>query len=389
MVHVLAWVLLLAAAGLPAAAGYKLVVLGDIHGDMDHLRAILEYNGVLDVSGAWLDPSTHVVSVGDTVGRGHQDQDVLEFVKEMSEQHNWHQQLGNHEIMQLREDWRYVVDGEGIGFGSLEAREQALARGSPLGDWLRTLPPVRVIADNVFIHAGMYDRFNIGRTVEEMHAEIREFLEVSQPRHVYNDLIWGRDMVRDAEAGVPGTCDKVAEAIAGFPGARRLFVGHTTTQSLAGSNEPLVYCDGTLYAVDVGISRWMSNNPVNMQLEIDEAGQTVRLDTIRTPIEGGGQLLVPVETTGNTPNPHDNELSRVAGGSVGDGGAFFTAEATDANVVALLLLIGGAVMVALIVSSKHQSLNPKRTLTSSTWRTRLQEHKYAKIARAEAAESAV
>ena len=49
---------------------------------------------------------------------------------------------------------RYVVDGEGVGFGSLEARVAALARGSALGDWLRTLPPLRVLADNVFIHAG-------------------------------------------------------------------------------------------------------------------------------------------------------------------------------------------------------------------------------------------
>ena len=303
----------------------------------------------------------------------------------MSEQHNWHQQLGNHEIMQLREDWRYVVDGEGIGFGSLEAREQALARGSLLGDWLRTLPPIRVVADNIFIHAGMYDRFNYGRTVEEMHAEIREFLDVSQPRHVYDDLIWGRDMVRDAQAGVPGTCGEVAEAIAGISGARRLFVGHTTTQSLAGSSEPLVYCDGTLYAVDVGISRWMSNNPVNMQLEVDEAGQTVRLDVIRTPIEKAGQLLVPVETAGNTPKAYDNdEPSRAATGSSGDGGSLPAAGATYGNPVAVLLLVSGAVLAALVVSSKRRSLNPKQTLTSTTWRMRVQERKYAKIASAEA-----
>ena len=53
--------ILLLAAGMPKdAQGYKLVVLGDIHGDMDYLRAMLEYNGVLDSSGAWLDPSTCV-----------------------------------------------------------------------------------------------------------------------------------------------------------------------------------------------------------------------------------------------------------------------------------------------------------------------------------------
>ena len=66
---------------------YKMVVLGDLHGDLTYLRAILQNNGVLDANDNWLNPTTKVVSVGDTIGRGHQDKDMLEFIKSMSEKH--------------------------------------------------------------------------------------------------------------------------------------------------------------------------------------------------------------------------------------------------------------------------------------------------------------
>eukprot|EP00040_Diaphanoeca_grandis_P019677 m.104037 g.104037 ORF g.104037 m.104037 type:complete len:335 (+) comp27546_c1_seq3:154-1158(+) len=277
----------------------KLVVLGDLHGDLDYLQAILRFNGVLNGRDEWIDETTTVVSVGDTIGRGHQDKQMLEFIKSMSEKHNWLQQLGNHEIMQLRGDFRYAVDGDGIGFGSLEAREEALEKGSVLGDWLRSLPAIRQVGDNVFIHAGMSDPYNIGRSMAAINDEIAEFLKVSEPRHVYDDLIWSRTLVQDAYERVPGTCEVVASVLEGFPGAARLFIGHTPVQSssLTGTTkqtDPLIFCDDTLYDIDVGISRWMYANPVNLQLVVDDAGRTVRFETLRTPIDGAGAPLVNV-----------------------------------------------------------------------------------------------
>jgi hypothetical protein len=70
-----------------------MVVLGDLHGDLTYLRAILQNNGVLDANDNWLNPTTKVVSVGDTIGRGHQDKDMLEFIKSMSEKHEVNTQI--------------------------------------------------------------------------------------------------------------------------------------------------------------------------------------------------------------------------------------------------------------------------------------------------------
>jgi hypothetical protein len=160
------------------------------------------------------------------------------------------------------------------------------------------LPAIRQIGDNVFVHAGMSDPFNFGRSLEEINAEVKVFLEESQPRHVYDDLIWSRDLVQEAAAGVPGACDIVKSVLRGIPGANRLFIGHTPVQSLTQKarrrqTTPLVLCDNTLYNVDVGISRWMYANPVNMQLEVgDKSGVTTGFKVIHTPIKGAGEPFV-------------------------------------------------------------------------------------------------
>jgi hypothetical protein len=130
----------------------------------------------------------------------------------------------------------------------------------------------------------MYDRFNVGRSLEELNAEIATFLQEDQPRHVYNDLIWDRELVGDAHSNVHGTCGLVNDILEGLD-ASRLVIGHTPVQSLNSSaTEPLVFCDGAFLDVDVGISRWMYNNPVNIQLEI-EGGKTTRVTTLRTTLD--------------------------------------------------------------------------------------------------------
>jgi hypothetical protein len=54
----------LLAALAPTLEAYKVVVLGDIHGDYDTLVTLLQNNGVIDAQKEWIDPTTKVVSVG-------------------------------------------------------------------------------------------------------------------------------------------------------------------------------------------------------------------------------------------------------------------------------------------------------------------------------------
>ena len=88
---------------LACAEAYLVVVLGDIHGDFDNMIAMLRNNGILDSRNRWRNTWDKVISVGDLIGRGHQDRRVLEFVYEQQQARpgQWIQLLGNHEIMQV------------------------------------------------------------------------------------------------------------------------------------------------------------------------------------------------------------------------------------------------------------------------------------------------
>jgi hypothetical protein len=189
--------------------------------------------------------------------------------------------------MQARDDFRYAVDGSGRGFGSLSNRQRALRKGTQLGDWLRSLPVIHQEADNIFMHAGMSDAKNVGRSMRSINSEIGRFLQDNRERQVYNDLVWDRELVTSAysEGSRGSTCQTRVPNILRTFDATRMFVGHTTvySSSLAGRNQrdPLKLCDGKFYNTDVGISRWMRSEPRNLVLDIS-GGRTSSIRTVRT-----------------------------------------------------------------------------------------------------------
>ncbi len=63
--------------------------------------------------------------------------------------------LGNHEVMNLQEDLRYVTRGDVMSFGSLESRRMELSMAGRYGRLLRQeMNSTMVIDDTLFVHAG-------------------------------------------------------------------------------------------------------------------------------------------------------------------------------------------------------------------------------------------
>lgn len=65
-----------------------------------------------------------------------------------------HVLLGNHETMNMVNDWRYVTPGDIASYGGPEARKEAWSKHGSLGKWLRHKDTVLVKGDSVFVHAG-------------------------------------------------------------------------------------------------------------------------------------------------------------------------------------------------------------------------------------------
>jgi len=112
-----AW-LLLAALPAGAAAQTRVVAIGDVHGALPEFESILKQTGIVDARrGAkegWAGGDTVLVQVGDVVDRGPGTRASLDLLMEMEKTSLKQKKgkvvalLGNHEVMAMTGDLRYV-----------------------------------------------------------------------------------------------------------------------------------------------------------------------------------------------------------------------------------------------------------------------------------------
>jgi hypothetical protein len=150
LVFALAW------SALPGAAeeaGWRhrdverVVAFGDVHGDHAALRTLLHAAGIVDDDDRWQGGRTHLVSLGDLLDRGPDSRRVMDLLMRLQGEAaeaggHVHVLVGNHELMNLTGDLRYVAAEEYAAFAGPEddrLRAEALERAQALG-----LPPEAV-----------------------------------------------------------------------------------------------------------------------------------------------------------------------------------------------------------------------------------------------------
>jgi hypothetical protein len=178
-------------------AAPRLVAFGDVHGAYAALADLLETARVVDDALHWSGGDTHIVAMGDLIDRGPDSRAVLDLVMRLQDEARaaggqFHVVLGNHEVMNLLADYRYVSDEDFAGFSDLEPpgrREQALEAFSAAqtgssadairtefleryppgyfgrraafgpagiyGSWLLSLPVLVAVGDTAFVHGGL------------------------------------------------------------------------------------------------------------------------------------------------------------------------------------------------------------------------------------------
>jgi hypothetical protein len=230
----------------------SLFVLGDTHGAFDVLIAGLQVAGVIDSSLAWSAGRSHVVFAGDMTDRGPDVIRLLWFIYGLEQQAaaaggRVHVLLGNHEIMVLLADLRYVHPKElaiaelhGVRYDELFNRHTSL-----LGRWLASRPGVVRIGDVVVAHGGVtpeYARLSIPELNDTLAHYLHTALLVDDTITVVTDtvaeqarfdffwgersLFWHRDYVRadSLDADIKETLQRWS--------ARTMVVGHTAVQRI-------------------------------------------------------------------------------------------------------------------------------------------------------------
>lgn len=139
----------------------KQFILSDIEGNFRAFRKLLQANKVIDADFNWTFGNGHLVLTGDFVDRGDQVTEVLWLIYSLEEKAKAaggyvHYVLGNHEIMNLNGDLRYLNPKYVQSAGLLNENFVALyGENSELGRWLRTKNVVEKVGDILFCHAGI------------------------------------------------------------------------------------------------------------------------------------------------------------------------------------------------------------------------------------------
>jgi Calcineurin-like phosphoesterase len=290
----------------------RIVAIGDVHGDYTAFRRSLLAAGVIDEDDEWTGGKTVLVQVGDQLDRGDDETSIYETLfklQDMAPQSGGavHILLGNHELMNIEMDFRYVTDG---GFADFErptgmrvpvirkarlpgplaniikrlpapqrARARALSPGGPLAVELARRAQVAVIiGDNVFVHGGLAPRHltNGGFTgdspiqsLEAMNLDCRNYMMGKGPRPKIlrggKSPVWMRDY--SAPNVFPGseTCRMLADTLK-MINVRRMIVGHTPQEY--GINAA---CSGRVWRIDTGMSSAYGGIPE--ALEISKRGR--------------------------------------------------------------------------------------------------------------------
>lgn len=269
----------------PAAP--SLVAIGDLHGDLRAARQALQLAKVIDNADRWIGGTTVVVQTGDEIDRGDDDKEVLELVEKLkAEAKAAGGELialnGNHELMNVAQDFRYVSKhsfeefadkdpGKAASEGPQSGRAQAFKPGGRYAGMLSERPVMMQVGDTVFVHGGIlpkHVRYGLDKINDEVDAWILARLPSPPAAAMGEDgLLWTRLYSDKTDASA---CAALHETLQAF-GAKRMVVGHTVQQ--AGINAA---CDDKVWRIDTGMSRAYGGNIEVLLINGDKVSRLVR-----------------------------------------------------------------------------------------------------------------
>ena len=141
--HIL-MVLLLLLAGWAAASATpesleSVVAIGDVHGDFDDFVALLQHIDLIDKQNHWAGGKTTLVQVGDLLDRGPKPREVMDLLMALEKEASKDggrvvPLLGNHEMMNIMGDLRYVTPQNYASFADAKSEER---RNSAYKDYIK------------------------------------------------------------------------------------------------------------------------------------------------------------------------------------------------------------------------------------------------------------
>ena len=244
-----------------APAGPRLFAVGDVHGDVDRLAALLRGAGLLGRDGGWTGGEGRLVLTGDLTDRGDRGRETIDLVRRLQADADGRVEslMGNHDALLLAR----ASEGRGeradpdcrdlfVANGGREREARALSRDDDALAWLADRPLMLRIGRTLFQHAdGARFYAALGDSVGAVDAAGRALARTARGAwRLFAEMTDARDWDARLVSGPIPVVAGFEDHLARF-GARRVVHGHTrhletTPRVLFGGRA--INVDGTLSA---------------------------------------------------------------------------------------------------------------------------------------------
>src|SRR5438094_852263 len=134
-------------AKTPAEQSETVVAIGDVHGDFDDFVSILQHTGLIDAQHHWAGNKATLVQVGDLLDRGPKPREVMDLVMALEKEApkaggRVVSLLGNHEMMNIMGDLRYVTAQNYASFANGNSEDRRKSAYQQYVKWRNSHAPL-------------------------------------------------------------------------------------------------------------------------------------------------------------------------------------------------------------------------------------------------------
>ncbi|MCL2822654.1 MAG: metallophosphoesterase [Polyangiaceae bacterium] len=269
----------------------RVIAIGDLHGDMNATIRALRTANVIDNNNKWSAGNAVLVQTGDILDRGDDERAILDLFQRLQSEAEQsggaiHTLIGNHEVMNIEGDFRYVTHN---GFTTFEnvvsppnpiietktptiqiPRALAFAPGGPYAKQLAKHHTIIMVNNTVFAHGSVLPK-HVKYGIGKINRDVQNWMNNTTrnlPTIMSNDdaPTWSR---RFSSPNLnPTDCQTLSDMLSQI-GAQRMVIGHTPQKNGINSE-----CNQRVWRIDVGLASHYGSNPSQV-LEI--ANDNVRI----------------------------------------------------------------------------------------------------------------
>jgi hypothetical protein len=239
----------------------EIFAVGDIHGGYKTLVKLLQNQGIIDTHLNWSWGKGHLIFLGDIFDRGEKVTECFWLIYKLERQAYTHGGavhliIGNHELMIMTDDLRYVSAKYTYMTQYLERSYSSFYTDiTELGRWLRTKNAAVKIDDKLFIHGGispeilaqdmsiysmnkcLWDYFS--RNIDSTNIE-----RINAILHHITGIFWYRGYFFEVEDCPMITEEEIDQTLELYD-VSKIIIGHTNVKEI----KPLYH--NKIYATDI------------------------------------------------------------------------------------------------------------------------------------------